>query len=57
MRGFPAAFLPLAPSRGKGREKGLYARGHTESSRYRSQNACNSLKNEFPSFLFHNSKV
>ena len=28
-------------------------RGHAESCCYRSQNACNSLKNEFPSFLFH----
>ena len=65
MRGFPAAFLPLAPSRGmskrstarrgksKGREKGLYARGHTEGCRYSGKDCRQSLKNEFPSFLFH----
>ena len=29
-----------------------HARGHAESGCYRSQNTCNSLKNEFPSFLF-----
>ena len=33
-----------------------HAACNSESCRYRRQYACNSLKNEFPSFLFHSYK-